>query len=279
MKMRVASIAAVLAIACTVGCSSGCARRGVPVAIDEGHVVLPFEPPPAPPTESRHDGAYYEADPEGRPVAILRADAPNLGYAALDRVACEAELTRRAVPFTRAADTPNVLAPVRLQGPLRGVSIHSVLSPVERARSSSEILDCRLVLALDDFAGLVVQRGVVEIVHLSGYRPRSANGCTPKYDGKQHCGALAIDVATFKRSDGTVLQVERDFHGHIGLPTCAATAGPSPPSAESTELWSFVCESARRAIFHVILTPNFNAEHKNHFHLEITPEAAWMLIK
>jgi hypothetical protein len=277
--MRVSGFASVLAIGCALGCSSGSASRGVPVAIDEGHAVLPPEPPPAPPTESRHDGAFYEADPEGRPVPILRADAPNMGYAALDRTACEAELTRRAVPFVRAVDTPNVLAPVRLQGPLRGVSIHSVLSPAARAKSDSEILDCRLVLALDDFAGLVVQHGVVEIVHLSGYRPRSAHGCTPKYAGKQHCGALAVDVATFKRSDGTALVVERDFHGRIGLPTCAPGAGPNPPSAESTELWSLVCESARRAIFHVILTPNFNAEHKNHFHLEITPDAGWMLIK
>jgi len=28
-----------------------------------------------------------------------------------------------------------------------------------------------------------------------------------------------------------------------------------------------------------MLTPDYNAEHKNHFHLEITPEAGWMMVK
>jgi hypothetical protein len=273
--MRLRGLACVLA----VGCSSGGASRGVPVATDEGHASLPPEPPPPPPAEPRHDGPFYEPDPQGRPVAILRADAPNIDYAGLDRAACEAELVRRAIPFARAVETPNVLAPVRLQGPLRGVSVHSLLSPAERARSSSEIFDCRLLLALDDFAGLVAQHGVVEMVHLSAYRPRSANGCTPKYAGKQHCGALAVDIGSFRHKDGTVLAVERDFHGRVGLSTCSAAAHPNPASAQATELWGFVCEAARRAIFHVILTPNFNAQHKNHFHLEITPDAGWMLIK
>lgn len=76
-----------------------------------------------------------------------------------------------------------------------------------------------------------------------------------------------------------VLVVERHFNGRIGLSTCAAEASARPPSAAAAELWRFVCEAASRALFHVILTPNYNAQHKNHFHLEITPEADWMLIR
>jgi hypothetical protein len=53
----------------------------------------------------------------------------------------------------------------------------------------------------------------------------------------------------------------------------------APRDAASAELWGFVCDSAERAVFNVILTPNFNKQHKNHFHVEITPDAAWMLIK
>ena len=70
-----------------------------------------------------------------------------------------------------------------------------------------------------------------------------------------------------------------DFHGRIGLGTCASGVGPSPQTKGADELWSFVCDAAGRAIFHVMLTPNWNAEHKNHFHLEITPEANWMMVK
>ena len=36
-------------------------------------------------------------------------------YARMDRATCEQELVRRGVPFARAAETPGVLAPVRLR--------------------------------------------------------------------------------------------------------------------------------------------------------------------
>jgi hypothetical protein len=88
-----------------------------------------------------------------------------------------------------------------------------------------------------------------------------------------------VDVRAFKKRDGSALNVERDFHGHIGDSTCAGTAHPRAPSPASNELWGFVCDAAARAMFNVILTPNYNAQHNNHFHLEITPDAGWMLIK
>jgi hypothetical protein len=277
----------VIRVAGACGCFAvlalGCS--GAPV----GHAPAPsyternepdvFSEPSQPRPATAAQGPYFVADPEGRAVAIQRGDAPNMRYAQLDRASCEAELSRRRVPFEQAEATAGVLAPVRLSGPMHGVSIHSTLPLAMRARAPSEVMDCRLVLALDDFSALVSQRGVAEIVHLSAYRSRAHGGCTPKYVGKQHCAALALDVAQFKRRDGSVLEVERDFHGRIGLSTCADNARPSPPSAASGELWDFVCDSARDAIFNVILTPNYNAQHKNHFHLEITPDAAWMLIK
>jgi len=112
------------------------------------------------------DGPFFVADSTQRVVAIRRADAPNIHYAGLDRDACEGELTRRGVPFVRGEITEGVRAPVRLRGPVRGVSIHSGLPPKERERSIYETFDCRLVLALDDFAGLIAQREVVEILVL-----------------------------------------------------------------------------------------------------------------
>ena len=200
-------------------------------------------------------------------------------YVRMDRATCEVELARRSIAFVRGEETPGVLAPIRLRGPLSGVSIHSSLAPAQQAKSPHEIFDCRLVLALDDFAALVAWRGVAEMIHLSAYRPQSENGCTPRYIGKQHCAALAVDIGYFKRRDGVVLNIEKDFHGRIGQETCSGAAAPNPPSPAANELWSFVCEATRRTLFTVVLTPNYNAEHKNHFHLEITPDAEWMMIK
>lgn len=202
------------------------------------------------------------AVPEGSPV---------LGYAALDRDACEGELRRRSVPFTRAEDVAGVRAPVRLAGPLHGVAIHSPLPVAARARSRADLIDCRLAIALDDFAATLAARDIVEVIHLSAYRSNKEGGCTVRYPGEQHCAALAVDVASFLKKDGTKLVVERDFHGKIGSLTCRADAAPP------NELWDIACTSAGRQ-FQVVLTPNWNAEHKNHFHLELTVHD-WVLAR
>jgi len=257
------------ALLCALGltCSRESPEPATPADAVPSALVAPVASAAPPPSES---GPFWEPIPTGRAVPILRSDAPNMRYAAMDRASCEAELVRRRVPFVRAEETPGVLAPVRLQGPFAsGVSIHSMLPPAERVHAAMEIFDCRLVLALDDFAAMLAPRGVVEMIHLSAYRPRKQFGCTKKYDGKQHCAALAVDIAEFRKKDGTALVVQRDFHGRVGEPTC-----PSRPN----ELWSIVCDAADRALFHVMLTPNFNAQHFNHVHVEITPDAGWMLV-
>ncbi|MBX3193303.1 MAG: extensin family protein [Labilithrix sp.] len=256
--------AACLAIAMAVG--SACARRdpGAPQPYPYAH---PYPAPHSYPSPY----PYPQAPPPQAPTFA--------SYARLDRLSCEAELGRRGIAWARANETPGVLAPVRLRGPLAGVSVHSGLPAAQRERSHNEIVDCRLVLALHDFAAIVASRGVVEMIHMSAYRPQSENGCTPRYVGKQHCAALAIDVGYFKRSDGTTLNVEKDFHGRIGQATCSGYAAPQPPTPIASELWGWVCEAARRRIFNVILTPNHDAQHKNHFHLEIMPDAEWMMIK
>ncbi len=189
--------------------------------------------------------------------------------------AVAADLTAAAEPI----EAPALLAPVRLRGPLHGISIHSGLPEKAREKSTIEIMDCRLVLALDDFAGLLAKHDIVEVVHMSAFRAVRDGGCTPKYNGKQHCGALALDIGTFKKKDGSVLDVDKDFNGKIGTQTCTAGTGPNPVTPAATELWDIVCDSAHRGLFHVMLTPNFNVEHKNHFHVEITPGVEWMLIK
>lgn len=203
--------------------------------------------------------------------------SPAPGYASFDRDTCEAELQSRHIDFARAEDTPGVRAPIRLRGPLHGVSIHSMVPPAARAHSHADLVDCRLALSLDDFAAAIAQRGIVEVLTLSAYRTRKESGCTYKYDGEQHCAALAVDVASFKKRDGTVLAVERDFHGHIGTLTCRGDAHPSPRTAAATELWDIACRAAGRS-FLVVLTPNWNTEHRNHLHLELTTHD-WVLIR
>lgn len=206
------------------------------------------------------------------------ATTPAFRYGAMDREACTAELGRRGVAFTPVDEARGVRMPLRLHGPLHGVEFHTGLPSAQRGTSPWEIVDCRLALALDDFAAQLERHDVVEVVHFSMYRPPSAKWPEGK-NATRHPGALAIDAATFVKKDGTLLQVERDFHGRIGAPTCGPTAGPHPASPESRELRAILCDAADAHLFNVMLTPDFNWPHRNHFHLEVTAGAKWFVVK
>ena len=159
---------------------------------------------------------------------------PAYRYGQLSRAACEAELTARHIPFHRERAL-GVLAPVRLSGPLKGVWFRGEGTDAERAKSPHEIVDCRLVLALDDCAEVLRRHGIVEVRHFSMYRlpPKS----WPRgRAADRHLGAVAIDAGRFLKQDGSVLDVDKHFHGALGAKTCGAGAKPRPATVESLEL-------------------------------------------
>ncbi|HSR95782.1 MAG TPA: extensin family protein [Kofleriaceae bacterium] len=200
---------------------------------------------------------------------------PAFHYAQLSQADCEAELGARHIDFIRETAAP-VLAPVRLTGPLRGVVFRSDANEKARATSPYEIVDCRLVLALDDFAQILARHDIVEVRHYSMYRPPK-----PALDGeigKRHSGALAIDAGRFYDRWGGELDVNRDFHGAIGDKTCGDDAAPHPATDAALQLRAILCEAVDARLFNVVLTPNYNRPHKNHFHLEITAGVSWFLV-
>jgi hypothetical protein len=204
--------------------------------------------------------------------------SPAQSYGALDSTACEAELGTRGVPFVRVDSARGVLAPVRLTGALHGVTFRTALPADKRATSPWEIVDCRLALALDDFAAQLEKHDVAEVVHYSIYRPPSKKWPGGKV-ASRHPGGLAIDAGTFVKKDGTRLEVERDFHGRIGATTCGnAGAAPQPSTPEALELRRIVCDAAQARLFNVELTPDYNWAHRNHFHLEVTAGAKWFVV-
>jgi hypothetical protein len=204
-------------------------------------------------------------------------DTPAGRYARLDRTACEAELVHRGIGFSSVPEARGVLAPVRLAGPLHGVTFRTALPPAQRAASPWEIVDCRLALALDDFAAQLAIHDVVEVVHYSIYRPPPSRWPAEKV-ASRHLGALAIDAASFVKRDGHALVVERDFHGRIGARTCGPGAAPAHASAEAAELRQIVCDAADAKLFNVELTPDYNWAHRNHFHLEVTAGVRWFMV-
>jgi hypothetical protein len=214
----------------------------------------------------------------GAAVPAAVDDAPAVRYSQLDRERCQAELVRRGVGFTPVESARGVLAPVRLNGPLHGVTFRTGLPAAQRASSPWEIVDCRLALSLDDFAAQLAAHDIAEVIHFSIYRPPAGRGWPSGKLGTRHPGALAIDAGSFVKKDGTTLQVERDFHGRIGATTCGAGAAPTPATPEALELRHILCDAAEARLFNVMLTPDYNWAHRNHFHLEVTAGKSWFLV-
>lgn len=252
------------------------AERPGGASIADGDANAPAHPDEGPdlqvtsPDEAPSDPTPGEAPPsldprtQGVPIASR--------YAGLDRTSCEAELARRQISFDRVSEARGVIAPLRLTGPLSGVTFRSVLPPAKSRISPYDIYDCRLVLALDDFARMLAKRDIVEVIHLSVYRPVTTKWIPKGVAGKRHGGALAIDAAIFKTKDGRRLSVEKDFHGRIGARPC-----PAPESA--SELRKIACEASDARLFNVLLTPDYNWAHRNHFHLEVTAGVRWTLVR
>lgn len=201
---------------------------------------------------------------------------PAYRYGVLSDSDCITELTARKIAFTREATTRGVRSPVRLTGPLRGVTFKTDLPDKQRATTPWEIGDCRLILAMDDFAQILAPKDIVTVVHYSMYRtPPKGDG---DKQGTRHPGALALDAARFITKTGTIYDVDKHWNGKIDAPTCGPSAAPNPVTAEATAIRAILCETVDQKLFNVVLTPNYNKPHKNHFHLEVTAGVKWFLV-
>lgn len=198
--------------------------------------------------------------------------------AQLDRKTCLSELARRQIAYQLEGESPGVKTPVRLKGPIGKIRFITGTSEAERDRSPFEVLDCRLVLALDEWTQVLDAHGVSDVVFSSGWRP-SPKAPSDASDGKRHSGALALDVHAFRLRSGGELVIERDFHGRLETPVCGPDAPlPAPNTPEARELRSIICSSAEIRLFQSILTPNYDVHHANHFHLEVTPNVRWFIL-
>ena len=132
-------------------------------------------------------------------------------------------------------------------------------------------MDCRLLLALDDFAAILKTHGIVTVRYRSVYR----RGWGRK--GQRHPAGVAIDVEEFAKQDGSTLSVLRDFQKkRIGSATCGEKA-PTPPQGKARELRELVCAVHQALVFNLILSPHYDYRHRNHLHLEVRRGTKWFL--
>lgn len=212
--------------------------------------------------DARNPKVVFPSEPEDR--AAFR-------YAAMTKEDCFVELDARGVPWTHGEERGLVEAPVVLAGALRGVRLEHQYEP-ERGQQDEPLMDCRLLVAVDDFAQVAEELGFSVIRYNSIYRR-----CCARRAGRRHPSALALDVTELVRNDGSVLNVRRDFHGNgIGSYTCGDRAMPVA-EPEGRALHELICALDERGSFNLMLTPNYDYRHRDHFHFEVRREIEWYL--
>lgn len=220
----------------------------------------PDEPPDPDPVVEPLPAEPFEAP---LPDRVLPASAPASRLANLSPGQCRAELKRRKLPF-KAAPGPSkgVATPVRLTGPLRGVTFRA-----PGGRSPYGTLDCRLLLALDELADVLVRHRVTSVRVDNLHRPRAR--LPGRRKPSQHSYGLAADIMSFTLEDGTELVVERDWvRGPSGAACGPGSRAPDFHRA-GIALLNLVCDIARAGLFHHMLTPNHDEAHRDHLHFDL----------
>ncbi len=141
-----------------------------------------------------------------------------------------------------------------IDAPVRAKGLGPALSP-------PATLGCGLAVRLIEFDRAVIQpeakrrfgTGVVTILDFGAYNCRAESSGRDRIS--QHGFGRAIDVAGFVMANGARVSVERDWDDD-------GAAG------------AFIHKIAEAACdyFSVVLTPDSNADHHNHLHLDVGPD-------
>jgi hypothetical protein len=191
----------------------------------------------------------------------------------LSTAQCSAELRKRGIKSKRAGKAaPGVASPLRLDAPLHGVRF---VTPGQK--SIYGILDCRLLLALDELAPRLAEQGVTEVRVDNMYRPHAKLPGQSK--PSQHAYGLAVDIYGFTLTGGKRLEVEADWHGELGTPPCGPEGRLTEPVEASVTLRNLYCDVGRSGLFHHLLSPSYDLAHKNHLHFDIKRDSRELLIK
>ncbi len=182
---------------------------------------------------------------------------------------CEGDLTRAGVTF-RAARLP-----VHDEG--RGKHritcgapqvVTYLRGPAGITYGSAPLLSCKMALAVSQFEKILQEEArrsfgvrVARIEHLGTYNCREMAA----YPGwvSEHAYANAIDLATFTLEDGRKVDIARDFDASVEAPD------QRPARAAAAFLRAASHRAYDEDVFSHVLTPYFDALHRNHFHLDL----------
>lgn len=146
--------------------------------------------------------------------------------------------------------------PVRLYSPIGGVDYRYI----ESENPGSVRGSCELALALLELGELLQQKDAVEVAHIGTYNCRVIAGTSTL---SEHSFGYAIDLGGFTLEGGQYLSVYDDWEDGVD----------EPVTFEGQWLKDLTDERFEQDIFNIILTPEYNAAHDDHFHVDLKPGA------
>jgi Extensin-like protein C-terminus len=170
--------------------------------------------------------------------------------------------------YTVGPDNKGIADPVTVKTPVNGVGYRYNGSEEPRKTVYG---DCTLLKSLAEAAPILRDHDIVEFVDIGiyNYRCIDQSKTPPNCTLSQHASATAIDIASFMTSDGTKYSVLTDWLIDPATTTCTATTD----GEKDTFLHEVICALKAADIWNIVLTPNYNAAHRNHFHVDLTPGA------
>ena len=169
---------------------------------------------------------------------------------------CKAELERRGVAF-KPAKRAGIANAVEIAGPLGGVPY--------AAADQALVIDCSLAVSLDEAGKYLRELGVTRATFSSAYSRRNVRRTNRP---SKHSYGLAIDVHTFDVGALGTLRVDRDYEQGLGDDVdCVGR----PLTQGGAVMKIMQCQLVRSGLFHLVLSPDYDDAHHDHFHLEVKP--------
>ena len=179
---------------------------------------------------------------------------------------CRGWLDLYRVQYTVGPTSPGVMDPVTATMPINGIPFRS-----GGALRTKMFGDCTIIKSLAEAAPKWHARQVVEVTDLGVYNYRCIGntGTPPNCPNgiSQHAYGNAIDLASFKDAAGTTYSVKTDFViDPAPEKTCTAATEPG----KDTWLHQMICELKSANVWNIVLTPNYHADHRDHYHVDLT---------
>jgi hypothetical protein len=127
------------------------------------------------------------------------------------------------------------------------------------------VIDCSLAYSLVASTRFLKAHGITQVLYSSAYSRRKIRR-TNRWS--KHSYGLAIDLHAFVSNELGSMEIKDDYEQGLGD---SVDCLGRPLTTAGGVLRALTCQFTRSGLFRIILDPDFDADHYNHFHVEALP--------